>query len=166
MVPHNRRARLADPIMALDPDPLETHRKAKFYSTREGAAGGDGAAAGGGCGSRAHSGCLASSASSCGTPGRRVPTPPGSFGIAFTFQVFTTTRLPFTAQTSDIVVSASMTNSSNFSFGSPSGLPLVASQVQPLTRVTLNFSPTLAFGGTIGLRKFWSTFLRACSRWL
>jgi hypothetical protein len=50
IVPQNRRAHLADPMMALDEDPLETHRKQKFYSTREGAAGGDGAAAGGGCG--------------------------------------------------------------------------------------------------------------------
>jgi hypothetical protein len=50
IVPQNRRARLADPIMQLDEDPLESHRKQKFYSTREGAAGGDGVAAGGGCG--------------------------------------------------------------------------------------------------------------------
>lgn len=50
IVPQNRRAHLADPIMAFDADPLETHKKAKFYSSREGAAGGDGLAAGGGCG--------------------------------------------------------------------------------------------------------------------
>ena len=50
MVPQNRRAHLADPIMDFEPDPLETHRKQKFYSTREAAAGGDGAVAGGGCG--------------------------------------------------------------------------------------------------------------------
>jgi hypothetical protein len=49
VVPQNRRARLADPMMAMAPDALETHQKQKFYSTREGAAGGDGAAAGGGC---------------------------------------------------------------------------------------------------------------------
>lgn len=49
IVPQNRRARLADPMMALSPEPLEAHRKQKLYSTREGAAGGDGAAAGGGC---------------------------------------------------------------------------------------------------------------------
>ena len=49
IVPQNRRARLADPMMALSQDSLETHRKQKLYSTREGAAGGDGAAAGGGC---------------------------------------------------------------------------------------------------------------------
>jgi hypothetical protein len=49
-VPQNRRARLADPIMQLEPDGLEAHRKAKFYSTREAAAGGDGVPAGGGCG--------------------------------------------------------------------------------------------------------------------
>jgi hypothetical protein len=28
---------------------METHAKSKFYNTREGAAGGDGAVAGGGC---------------------------------------------------------------------------------------------------------------------
>jgi hypothetical protein len=49
IVPQNRRARLADPIMQFE-DPLDAHRKAKFYSTREGAAGGDDAPAGGGCG--------------------------------------------------------------------------------------------------------------------
>ena len=49
VVPQNRRARLADPMMAFSQDPLEAHRKAKLYSTREGAAGGDGATAGGGC---------------------------------------------------------------------------------------------------------------------
>jgi hypothetical protein len=36
-------------MMALSPDPLEAHRKAKMYSSREGAAGGDGVTAGGGC---------------------------------------------------------------------------------------------------------------------
>jgi hypothetical protein len=50
VVPQNRRARLADPMMSLTDDPLEAHRKQKLYSTREGAAGGDGLAAGGGCG--------------------------------------------------------------------------------------------------------------------
>ena len=49
VVPQNRRARLADPMMALADDSLEAHRKQKLYSTREGAAGGDGLAAGGGC---------------------------------------------------------------------------------------------------------------------
>jgi hypothetical protein len=49
IVPQNRRARLADPIMALSPDPMEAHRKQKLYSSREGAAGGDGVTAGGGC---------------------------------------------------------------------------------------------------------------------
>jgi hypothetical protein len=49
IVPQNRRARLADPMMALSPDPLEAHRKQKLYSSREGAAGGDGLTAGGGC---------------------------------------------------------------------------------------------------------------------
>jgi hypothetical protein len=50
VVPQNRRARLADPMMSLSQDSLEAHRKQKFYTTREGAAGGDGLAAGGGCG--------------------------------------------------------------------------------------------------------------------
>lgn len=50
IVPQNRRAHLADPMMALSDDALEAHRKQKLYSTREGAAGGDGLSAGGGCG--------------------------------------------------------------------------------------------------------------------
>ena len=50
IVPQNRRAHLADPMMQFDQDSLETHAKQKFYGTREGAAGGDGAVAGGGCG--------------------------------------------------------------------------------------------------------------------
>lgn len=50
VVPQNRRGRLADPMMSLTDDQLETYRKQKLYMTREGAAGGDGAAAGGGCG--------------------------------------------------------------------------------------------------------------------
>jgi hypothetical protein len=50
LVPQNRRAHLADPMMSLEEDALETHKKQKFYGTREGAAGGDGAVAGGGCG--------------------------------------------------------------------------------------------------------------------
>ena len=49
-VPQNRRAHLADPMMSVGDDPLETYRKQKLYNTREGAAGGDGAASGGGCG--------------------------------------------------------------------------------------------------------------------
>lgn len=49
VVPQNRRARIADPMMAFSPDSLEAHRKQKLYSTREGAAGGDGLTAGGGC---------------------------------------------------------------------------------------------------------------------
>lgn len=44
-----QRAKLADPMMQFSEDSLETHRKQKLDSTREGAAGGDGAAAGGGC---------------------------------------------------------------------------------------------------------------------
>ena len=50
VVPQNRRAKMADPMMQISDDPLEVYRKQKFYTTREGAAGGDGAAAGGGCG--------------------------------------------------------------------------------------------------------------------
>jgi hypothetical protein len=48
-VPHYKRSRLADPMMSLTDDSLETYRKQKLYNSREGAAGGDGAAAGGGC---------------------------------------------------------------------------------------------------------------------
>lgn len=50
VVPQNRRAKLADPMMSLSDPALEAHRKQKLYSTREGAAGGEGRAAGGGCG--------------------------------------------------------------------------------------------------------------------
>ena len=49
LVPQNRRGALADPIMRLDEDSLETHSRQKFFTSREGAAGGDGATAGGGC---------------------------------------------------------------------------------------------------------------------
>jgi hypothetical protein len=49
VVPQNRRAKLADPMMRVAPDPLDAHRQQKLYSTREAAAGGDGVAAGGGC---------------------------------------------------------------------------------------------------------------------
>ncbi len=49
VVPRNRRARLADPMMRLEQDGLEAHKRSKFYSTRGGAAGGDGVPAGGGC---------------------------------------------------------------------------------------------------------------------
>ncbi len=50
IVPQNRRVHLADPIMALDDEPLDAYRKQKLYGVREGAAGGDGVPAGGGCG--------------------------------------------------------------------------------------------------------------------
>lgn len=50
VVPQRQRGALADKIMQLDEDPLESYRKQKLYSTREAAAGGDGVAAGGGCG--------------------------------------------------------------------------------------------------------------------
>jgi hypothetical protein len=49
-VPQNRRARLADPMMAVTDESLDAARRQKLYDTREGAAGGDGASAGGGCG--------------------------------------------------------------------------------------------------------------------
>jgi hypothetical protein len=35
-VPHYRRSRLADPMMSLTDDPLETYRKQKLYNSREG----------------------------------------------------------------------------------------------------------------------------------
>ena len=50
VVPQNRRGKLADPMMSLGDDSIDARRKAHFYSTREAAAGGDGAPAGGGCG--------------------------------------------------------------------------------------------------------------------
>jgi hypothetical protein len=49
IVPQNRRAHLADPMMSFGVDPLERHAQESFYRAREGAAGGDGAVAGGGC---------------------------------------------------------------------------------------------------------------------
>lgn len=49
VVPQNRRAKLADPMMDPSGAPLDARRRQKFYSTREGAAGGDGVTAGGGC---------------------------------------------------------------------------------------------------------------------
>ncbi len=49
-VAQNRRARLADPMMNLEDEPLDAYRRQKLYDSREGAAGGDGASAGGGCG--------------------------------------------------------------------------------------------------------------------
>jgi len=48
-VAQNRRAKLADPMMNLRDESMDAYRKQKLYTTREGAAGGDGAAAGGGC---------------------------------------------------------------------------------------------------------------------
>jgi hypothetical protein len=50
IVPQNRRSRLADPMMSLSDGTIEGYRKQKLQTTREGAAGGDGAPAGGGCG--------------------------------------------------------------------------------------------------------------------
>jgi hypothetical protein len=50
IVPQNRRVHLADPLMTFEEDALDAARRAKFYSTREAAAGGDGVPAGGGCG--------------------------------------------------------------------------------------------------------------------
>lgn len=49
LVPQNRRGRLADPIMSMAPEPLEGQKRQKFYTSREGAASGDGTPAGGGC---------------------------------------------------------------------------------------------------------------------
>jgi hypothetical protein len=49
VVPQNRRASFADPLMRDSDDALEAHRKRKLYTTREAAAGGDGKRAGGGC---------------------------------------------------------------------------------------------------------------------
>jgi hypothetical protein len=50
MVPQNRRKHLGDPMMRFEEDGLDAHRRQKFYTTREAAAGGDGTPAGGGCG--------------------------------------------------------------------------------------------------------------------
>jgi len=50
VVPQNRRKHLADPMMRFEEDALDAHRRQKFYTTREAAAGGDGLPAGGGCG--------------------------------------------------------------------------------------------------------------------
>jgi hypothetical protein len=50
IVPQNRRAALADPMMSLSDESTTGYRKHKLYDTREAAAGGDGAVAGGGCG--------------------------------------------------------------------------------------------------------------------
>jgi hypothetical protein len=50
VVPQNRRGKLADPMMSLSDDTMDARRKQKLYTTREAAAGGDGAPAGGGCG--------------------------------------------------------------------------------------------------------------------
>ncbi|HEV8550707.1 MAG TPA: DUF4266 domain-containing protein [Polyangiaceae bacterium] len=49
VVPQNRRAHFADPMLRDADDTLDAHRKRKLYSTREAAAGGDGKRAGGGC---------------------------------------------------------------------------------------------------------------------
>jgi hypothetical protein len=49
VVPQNRRAHFADPLMRDSDDALEGHRKRKLETTREAAAGGDGKRAGGGC---------------------------------------------------------------------------------------------------------------------
>lgn len=50
VVPANRRARLADPMMSITGDALEKHQRRKLFTSREAAAGGEGAPAGGGCG--------------------------------------------------------------------------------------------------------------------
>ena len=50
VVPQNRRSHLADPMMSVTDNHLDSYRKQKLYTSREGAAGGDGVPAGGGCG--------------------------------------------------------------------------------------------------------------------
>lgn len=50
VVPASRRAHLADPMMSVSGEPLEKHQRRKLYTSREAAAGGEGAPAGGGCG--------------------------------------------------------------------------------------------------------------------
>jgi len=49
VVPQNRRAHFADPVLRDSDDALDAHRQRKLYTTREAAAGGDGKRAGGGC---------------------------------------------------------------------------------------------------------------------
>jgi hypothetical protein len=49
VVPQNRRANFADPMLKHSDDALDAHRQRKLYTTREAAAGGDGKRAGGGC---------------------------------------------------------------------------------------------------------------------
>jgi hypothetical protein len=49
IVPQNRRAALADPMMSIGDEGTIAYRKHKLYDSREAAAGGDGAVAGGGC---------------------------------------------------------------------------------------------------------------------
>lgn len=49
VVPQNRRATFADPMMKNSDEALDAHRQRKLYTTREAAAGGDGKRAGGGC---------------------------------------------------------------------------------------------------------------------
>lgn len=49
IVPQNRRAHFADPMLKNSDDALDAHRQRKLYTTREAAAGGDGKRAGGGC---------------------------------------------------------------------------------------------------------------------
>ena len=44
------KGQLQDPIMALSPDPTESHAFQKIYYSREGSVGGIGVGAGGGCG--------------------------------------------------------------------------------------------------------------------
>jgi Domain of unknown function (DUF4266) len=49
VVPQNQRAVLADPLMTLRGEPMDNYRRQKIYTSREGAAGGDGIGAVGGC---------------------------------------------------------------------------------------------------------------------
>jgi hypothetical protein len=52
LVPRNRRVHFGDPMLRLESDRLEAHRRQKLYSTREAASGGDGQATGAGCSCR------------------------------------------------------------------------------------------------------------------
>ncbi|MBL05832.1 MAG: hypothetical protein CMJ99_09385 [Planctomycetes bacterium] len=49
-VEHHQKGRFSSAIMSFDPDGSEIHFHQKTYYSREGSAGGIGAAAGGGCG--------------------------------------------------------------------------------------------------------------------
>jgi hypothetical protein len=52
VVPQNRRGQWVDPMLRLESDRLDAHRRQKLYATREAASGGDGQATGAGCSCR------------------------------------------------------------------------------------------------------------------